>query len=209
MVAAMAASDKERFNLSQRSASIARTTKETDIALSVNLDGEGRTDISTGVGFADHMLTLMSFWAGFDLDLKCKGDLEIDSHHTLEDIAIVLGQAMVDAMGDKKGINRIGFAKVPMDEALVEVVIDLSGRAYLVYDDDILPSIIAGDEKDVWREFFKSLAFKAGMNLHIKFEYGRNGHHLLEGSFKALGLAFRQALSIQRQGVSSTKGSLD
>ncbi|MFW5498289.1 MULTISPECIES: imidazoleglycerol-phosphate dehydratase HisB [unclassified Maridesulfovibrio] len=195
--------------MSQRSAAITRTTKETDISLKLNIDGEGSTNIDTGVGFADHMLTLMSFWAGFDLDLKCKGDLEIDSHHTLEDIALVLGQALSEAMGDKKGINRIGFAKVPMDEALVEVVIDLSGRAYLVYDDDILPPIIAGDERDVWREFFKSLAFKAGMNLHIKFEYGRNGHHLLEGAFKALGLAFRNALSVERQGVSSTKGSLD
>ncbi len=171
--------------LSQRSAAITRTTKETDISLKLNIDGEGSTNIDTGVGFADHMLTLMSFWAGFDLDLKCKGDLEIDSHHTLEDIALVLGQALSEAMGDKKGINRIGFAKVPMDEALVEVVIDLSGRAYLVYDDDILPPIIAGDERDVWREFFKSLAFKAGMNLHIKFEYGRNGHHLLEGALGA------------------------
>ena len=192
-----------------RSALVDRTTKETDITLKIDIDGKGHANISTGVGFADHMLTLMCFWADFDLDLKCEGDLEIDSHHTLEDIALVLGQALAEAMGDKKGINRIGFAKVPMDEALVEVVIDLSGRPYLVYDDDILPDIIAGGERDIWREFFKSLAFKVGMNLHIKFEYGRNGHHLLEGAFKALGLAFRQALSIERRGLPSTKGSLD
>ncbi|WP_027180511.1 imidazoleglycerol-phosphate dehydratase HisB [Maridesulfovibrio bastinii] len=192
-----------------RTASISRTTKETDIAISLCLDGNGEVEISTGIGFADHMLTLMSFWAGFDLQLTCKGDLEIDSHHTLEDIALVLGQTLLEAMGDRKGINRIGFAKVPMDESLVEVVIDLSGRAYLVYDDELLPSIIAGDEKDVWREFFKSLAFKAGMNLHINYEYGRNGHHLLEAAFKALGLALRNALSVERQGVTSTKGSLD
>lgn len=195
--------------MSERTASISRKTKETDISLFLRLDGKGDVDVSTGIGFADHMLTLMSFWAGFDLKLSCKGDLEIDTHHTLEDIALVFGQALQEAMGDRKGINRIGFAKVPMDEALVEVVIDLSGRAYLVYDDELLPPIIAGDEKDVWREFFKSLAFKAGMNLHIKFEYGRNGHHLLEGAFKALGLAFRNALSVERQGVPSTKGSLD
>lgn len=193
----------------ERTASISRKTKETDISLSLCLDGNGDVEVSTGVGFADHMLTLMSFWAGFDLKLSCSGDLEIDTHHTLEDIAIVLGQALLQAMGDRKGINRIGFAKVPMDESLVEVVIDLSGRSYLVYDDDLLPPIIAGDEKDVWREFFKSFAFKAGMNLHIKYEYGRNGHHLLEGAFKALGLALRNALSVERKGVTSTKGSLD
>jgi len=192
-----------------RKASIARKTKETDIRLSLNLDGEGAADVDTGIGFADHMLTLCTFWAGFDLSLSCRGDLEIDSHHSLEDIALCLGQAFVEALGDKQGINRVASAKVPMDEALAEVVVDLSGRPYIVYDDALLPDLIAGDEKDIWREFLKSFAYKAGMNLHVKFEYGKNGHHLLEAAFKALGLALAQAVTVGRKGVSSTKGSLD
>ncbi|QJB57301.1 imidazoleglycerol-phosphate dehydratase HisB [Pseudodesulfovibrio sp. zrk46] len=192
-----------------RKATVERTTNETDIKLSLNLEGEGRVNVDTGVGFADHMLTLFAFWAGFDLDLTCKGDLEIDSHHTLEDIGLCLGQALSEALGDKKGIVRVASAKVPMDEALAEVVIDISGRPYIVYNDELLPAIIAGDEKDVWREFLKSFAFKAGMNLHVKFEYGQNGHHLLEAAFKAMGIALGQASRIGRKGVSSTKGSLD
>lgn len=195
--------------MSKRKASIERSTKETDIRLKLVLDGAGKTAISTGVGFADHMLDLMSFWGRFDLELTCNGDLHIDSHHTLEDIALCLGQAFADALGDRKGINRVGLAKVPMDEAMAEVVVDLSGRPYLVYDDCLLPDIIAGDEKDIWREFFKSFAFRAGMNLHIKYEYGQNGHHLLEAACKALGMALGHAVTVGREGVSSTKGSLD
>lgn len=195
--------------MSTREAAIARRTRETDISLKLVVDGSGRNSIATGVGFADHMLDLMCFWGGFDLELECKGDLEIDSHHTLEDIALCLGQALSEALGDRKGINRVGFAKVPMDEALAEVVIDLSGRPYLVFDDELLPAVIAGDEKDVWREFFKSFALRAGMNLHVKLEYGRNGHHLLEAAFKALGMALGHAVVVGRQGVSSTKGSID
>lgn len=195
--------------MNNRQASVVRKTNETDIELKLTLDGEGRNDISTGVGFADHMLDLMCFWGGFDLSLKCTGDLHIDSHHTLEDIALCLGQALAEALGDRTGIVRVGWAKVPMDEALAEVVVDLSGRPYLVYDDSLLPAVISGDEKDIWREFLKSFAFKAGMNLHVNFEYGLNGHHLLEAAFKALGMALGTAVRIGRKGVSSTKGSLD
>lgn len=195
--------------MSNRHASVVRTTRETDIKLKLTLDGEGRNTIDTGVGFADHMLDLMCFWGGFDLELSCRGDLHIDSHHTLEDIALCLGQALSEALGDRKGIVRVGSAKVPMDEALAEVVVDLSGRPYLVYDDTLLPAVIAGDEKDIWREFLKSLAFKAGMNLHVSYEYGLNGHHLLEAAFKALGMALGAAVRVGRKGVSSTKGSLD
>ncbi|WP_243547147.1 imidazoleglycerol-phosphate dehydratase HisB [Pseudodesulfovibrio tunisiensis] len=195
--------------MTKRASAVERATKETSIRLRLSLDGEGSATISTGVGFADHMLTLMAFWGGFDLEVECRGDLEIDSHHTLEDLGLCLGQAFSEALGDRKGIVRTAFTKVPMDEALAEVVVDLSGRPYLVYDDELLPAIIAGDEKDVWREFFKSVAFRAGMNLHIKYEYGRNGHHLLEAAFKALGIALGQAVRIGRKGVSSTKGSLD
>lgn len=192
-----------------REAALERTTKETDIRLRLVLDGQGRADVSTGFAFADHMLTLMTFWAGFDLELTCKGDLEIDAHHSLEDVGLCLGQALAEALGDKAGIERIGWAKVPMDEALAESVVDLSGRAYLVYDDALLPAVIAGEERDLWREFFKSLAFRAGMNLHLRYEYGLNGHHLLEAAFKATGMALKRAVNRTRQGVASTKGSLD
>jgi imidazoleglycerol-phosphate dehydratase len=195
--------------VAQRTAKITRTTKETDIRAELRLEGAGKCSIATGMGFADHMLTLMTFWAGFDLKLTCKGDLEVDAHHSLEDIGLCLGQALAEALGDKKGIARVACAKVPMDEALAEVVVDLSGRPYLVYADELLPALVAGEEKDVWREFFKSLAQRAGMNLHIRYEYGKNGHHLLEAAFKALGLALRQAVQVCRTGASSTKGSVD
>ena len=192
-----------------RTASINRTTSETAIELTLNLDGRGDCDISIGYGFGDHMLTLMAFWAGFDLKLSCTGDLHIDAHHTLEDVGMCLGQALAEALGDRKGIRRVGDARVPMDEALAEAVLDLSGRAYLVYRESDLPPVIAGEEKDLWREFFKAFASKVGMNLHLDLRYGRNGHHLLEAAFKALGLALAQAVTHVRDGVSSTKGSLD
>lgn len=193
----------------KRASKLSRKTKETNIEVELNLDGSGRADIDTGIGFADHMLTLIAFWAGFDLKLSCKGDLEVDAHHSLEDVGLTLGEALSKALGDKSGVNRLGLAKVPMDEALAEVCVDLSGRPYLVYDDEVLPAQVAGEEKDLWREFFKSLAFKAGLNLHIRFEYGKNGHHLLESACKGLGVALRQAAAVTRSGVSSTKGSLD
>ncbi len=195
--------------MGKRKATVTRATRETDVRVDLDLDGSGRAEISTGVGFADHMLTLLAFWAGFDLTLSCKGDLDVDAHHSLEDVGLCLGQALAEALGQKEGIARVALAEVPMDEALARVTIDLSGRPWLVYADAVLPSVIAGEEKDVWREFFKSLAVKAGMNLHIRFEYGQNGHHLLEAAFKALGLALAQAVRVTRAGVSSTKGSLD
>ena len=191
-----------------RKATVSRSTKETDIRLELVLDGQGTAQVNTGVGFADHMLTLLAFWAGFDLTVTCKGDLHIDAHHTLEDVGLCLGQALAEALGAKQGISRVGFARFPLDEALSEAVVDLSGRPYLVYEDAILPDVVAGEEKDVWREFFKSLANKSQMNLHVRMLYGKNGHHLLESAFKALGMALRQAVSLQRTGVPSTKGSL-
>ncbi len=195
--------------MSARTATLTRRTKETDISLTLCLDGEGRTEISTGVGFADHMLTLLAFWAGWDLTLACRGDLEVDAHHTVEDVGLSLGEALAEALGDKAGVARVACARVPMDEALAEAVVDLSGRPYLVYADDPVPAQVAGEEKDVWREFFKSLAFKARMNLHLRCEYGTNGHHLLEAAFKALGLALKQASARSGSRVPSTKGSLD
>lgn len=194
----------------ERFAAIDRQTRETSIQLKLAIDGAGTTDISTGFGFADHMLTLFAFWGGLDLHVACTGDMEIDAHHSLEDVGLTLGQAFAQALGGKEGIERVGFAKVPMDEALSEVCIDISGRPYFVYlGDDLLPPVIAGQEKDLWREFFKSFAYKANLNLHIRFEYGTNGHHLLESAFKGLGLAVRAAVARSRRGVTSTKGSLD
>lgn len=195
--------------MSARTATLTRRTKETDISLTLRLDGQGKTEISTGVGFADHMLTLLAFWAGWDLTLTCRGDLEVDAHHTVEDVGLSLGEALAEALGDKAGVARVACARVPMDEALAEAVVDLSGRPYLVYADDPVPALVAGEEKDVWREFFKSLAFKARMNLHLRCEYGTNGHHLLEAAFKALGLALKQASARSGSRVPSTKGSLD
>ena len=192
-----------------RTGRIERTTRETQISVAVNLDGSGACAIRTGFGFADHMLDLMGHWAGFDLEITCTGDMNIDAHHSLEDIGLCLGGALSSALGDRKGIARVGCAKVPMDEALTEVCLDLSGRAYLVYEEAVLPSVIAGQEKDLWREFLKSLAAKAGMNLHVRMFYGQNGHHLLESVFKGLGLALRQAVRRERDSVLSTKGGLD
>jgi imidazoleglycerol-phosphate dehydratase len=195
--------------MSTRTARYDRATKETSVEVALNLDGTGKAEVATGVGFADHMLTLFAFWARLDLTLTCRGDLEVDAHHSLEDVGLCLGQALADALGDKSGIARIGLARVPMDEALTEVVVDISGRPYLVYEDGPVPAVVAGDEKDVWREFFKSVAQRAGLNLHINFLYGRNGHHLLESAFKGFGLALGQAAARTRDGVPSTKGSLD
>lgn len=192
--------------LKPRRATCSRRTKETDISLELVLDGSGTAQVRSGIGFMDHMLHLLNFWAGFDMTMTCSGDLQVDAHHSLEDMGLVMGKALGDALGDKSGIQRVGWALVPMDEALVEVVVDLSGRPYLVYEDHPLPREIAGEERDIWREFFKSLAFEARMNLHIHFRYGRNGHHLIEAAFKATGLALRQAAARTRLGTPSTKG---
>lgn len=193
-----------------RKADYSRKTKETDIQLSLKLDGQGNTSISTGFGLLDHFLTLLAFWAEFDLELTCKGDTYIDNHHSAEDIGLCLGSALLEAMGDRVGIQRVGFAKVPMDEALTEVCIDLSGRPWLEWrNDEILPQSLGQEEKDIWREFYKSFAFSGRFNLHVHFLYGRNGHHLLESLAKGLGLALKQALKREGSRVSSTKGLLE
>ncbi len=193
-----------------RTTQYSRLSKETQIQLTLNLDGEGKTNISTGFGMLDHFLTLIAFWGDFDLELSCKGDIHIDNHHTAEDIGICLGSAISECLGDKKGIVRIAFAKVPMDEALTEVCIDLSGRAWIEWrNDEILPPVIAQEEKDVWREFYKALAFALKANVHINFLYGKNGHHLLESVAKGFGLALKQAIKVESKRTSSTKGMLD
>ena len=195
--------------MAKRSASFSRETRETRVTVEICLDGTGQAAVETGFAFADHMLTLFAFWSGCDLKLACRGDMAVDAHHSLEDIGLCLGEAVRQALADRLGIARVGQAKVPMDEALCEVVIDLSGRPYLVYREDVLPPVIAGEEKDVWREFFKSLAMACRMNLHVHLAYGQNGHHLVEAAFKALGLALRRAMTAYGARVPSTKGSLD
>lgn len=193
-----------------RRACVTRKTSETEIELQLGLEGTGSIQVQTGYGFADHMLTLLAFWAGFDLKLSCRGDLHVDAHHTVEDCALCLGQAIDQALGDRKGIARVGNARVPMDEALATVDLDLSGRSYLVLrNEDKLPPVMAGEERALWREFFKSLANSCRMNLHIDFLYGENGHHMLESASKGLGLALKDAVAFTRPGILSTKGSLD
>ena len=193
-----------------RSATLSRSTGKTSVRLELRLDGRGETTVSTGFGMLDHMLTLTAFWARFDLSLTCSGDMHVDAHHTTEDVALCLGRVLRDALGDRKGIARTGWARVPMDEALADVTVDLSGRPWLEFrGDELLPPVIAGEEKDVWREFYKALASAAQCNLHISFQYGKNGHHLLESAAKGLGLALAQAVRRSDDRMPSTKGSLD
>lgn len=166
--------------------------------------------IRTGFGLLDHMLALTAFWAGFDLRVRCDGDMEVDAHHSVEDVGLCFGQALAQALGERRGIARVGFARVPMDEALAEVTLDLSGRAWLEWrGDELLPPLLGGEERDVWREWYKSVAAAARMNIHVRFLYGKNGHHLLESAAKGLGLALAQAVAVTGSRVRSTKGSLD
>ena len=193
-----------------RRATLSRSTGETSVKVELTLDGTGQPLVSTGFGMLDHMMTLMAFWARFDLRLTCSGDMHVDAHHTTEDVALCLGRALREALGDRKGIARVGWARVPMDEALADVTVDLSGRPWLEFrGDDLLPPVMAGEEKDVWREFYKALASAAQCNLHISFQYGKNGHHLLESAAKGLGLALAQAVRRSDDRMPSTKGSLD
>lgn len=193
-----------------RSAAHRRSSAETTIDLTLTLDGSGKTAIDTGFGMLDHMLTLMIFWAEMDLQLVCRGDLHVDAHHTVEDIGLCLGAALRDALGDRVGIARVGYGRVPMDEALADVTLDLSGRPWLEWrGDELLPPVIAGEEKDIWREFYKALASGAHCNVHVAFHYGKNGHHLLESAAKGMGLALAQAVRRRGSAIRSTKGGLD
>ncbi len=187
-----------------------RKTQETDCTVSLQLDGTGQTAIATGFGMLDHMLTLLFFWAGMDCTLSCKGDLVVDAHHSVEDCGLLLGAALHEALGEKRGIARVGYGRVPMDEALAEVSLDMSGRPWLEWrGDDILPPVIAREEKDVWREFAKAMASSGRFTLHVSFLYGKNGHHLLESAFKGFGLALASAVRISGDRVRSTKGGLE
>ena len=194
----------------KRIVKIERETKETKIKLELNLEGSGISDVKTGIGFLDHMLDLWTFHGLFNLKLTCKGDLEIDTHHTTEDIAIALGSALYKAVGEKKGTVRHGFSYVPMDEALLRVALDLSGRPEFVFSGEFLQSSIGNLDTQMIRHFFKSLAIYSRMTLHMSILYGINDHHKCEGLFKALGRALRQAVEIdpRRIGVASSKGIL-
>ena len=194
----------------KRIVKIERITSETKIKLEFNIDGSGKVDVKTGIGFLDHMLELCAFHGLFNLKLTCKGDLGIDAHHTTEDIAIALGRALAEAVGEKKGIVRYGFSYLPMDEALLRVALDLSGRPEFVFSGEFIQASIGSLETQMIRHFFKSLAMSSRMTLHMSILYGINDHHKCEGLFKAFGRALRQAVEIdpRRTGVASTKGVL-
>jgi len=195
---------------SKRGATIERQTKETKIELTLGLDGDGSAEINTGVGFLDHMLDLLARHGRLDLKVAANGDLETGAHHTTEDVGIVLGQALDQALGDRKQIRRYGSAYVPMDESLAHCALDLSGRPFLVFLADLPVTSIAGFDTELAEEFFRALANNAKMNLHIRVLYGTNAHHMIEASFKALARALREAVSIdpEETGVPSTKGVL-
>lgn len=190
-----------------RTASMTRTTKETDIALALSLDG-GEVKISTGIGFFDHMLTALAFYAGWGLELTVRGDLHVDGHHTVEDTGIVLGQALRQALGDRTGLRRFGSAFVPMDEALCFTALDFSNRPYLVFDAPMPQPMIGSYDACLTQEFMRALAMNAGLTLHQKCHYGANVHHITEGLFKSLGLAIKDAVRVEGTGVVSTKGLL-
>ncbi len=193
-----------------RNAKISRTTKETDIALSLNLDGSGKTQIKTGIGFFDHMLDGMARHGFLDLDVKIKGDLNVDDHHTVEDAGIVLGQAIAKALGTKAGIRRFGSSILPMDETLVLAAVDLSGRPYFSWDVTFETETVGDMHTEMVREFFYAVSYSAAMNLHIKCLDGSNSHHVAEAIFKAFGRALDEASTLDPRitDVLSTKGSL-
>ena len=193
-----------------RRAEIKRKTSETDISLNLTIDGSGTSSINTGVGFLDHMLTLFSVHGSFDLDIKAIGDLDVDDHHTVEDVGICLGQAFFNGLGDKGGINRYGYSYVPMDETLARVVVDFSNRPLLHYGVDLADQKVGTFDTILAKEFLRALALHAGMTLHVDLIHGENAHHIIEAVFKALGRAMSEA-SAPRQGdtaVLSSKGSL-
>ena len=194
----------------ERKAVVSRKTGETDISISINLDGTGKADIDTGIGFFDHMLNSFARHGLFDLEVKVKGDLEVDCHHTIEDTGIVLGQAIKKAVGAKKGIRRFGDCMLPMDETLVLCALDLSGRPYLVYNLNLTVPSVGGFDTEMVHEFFYAVSYSAEMNLHVKMLDGANNHHIIEAAFKAFAKALDKAVEYDPRitDVLSTKGTL-
>lgn len=195
-----------------RTATLARETSETAIRLTLNLDGTGRAEVSTGIGFLDHMLTALARHAMVDLSVEARGDLHVDFHHTVEDVGIVLGQALRQALGDKRGIRRYGHAAVPMDEVLAEAAIDLSGRAFLVWQVNFERPKIGEIDTELFEEFFRAFSSNGLFALHVVLRHGHNAHHVAEGCFKAVARALREAVEPDPRAagtVPSTKGTLD
>jgi imidazoleglycerol-phosphate dehydratase len=193
-----------------RSARIRRETSETRIELALDLDGAGKAEVATGVGFFDHMLNLLAKHSLVDLNIQAKGDLHIDPHHTVEDVGICLGKALAQAVGDKAGIRRYGSSTLPMDEVLVTAAVDLSGRPFCVWQAEVPPEILGTFNAPLAEEFWRAVAMSGALNLHILCHYGRNTHHIVEGIFKAAARALRQAVELDPRmtGVPSTKGVL-
>lgn len=193
-----------------REAVVNRTTKETDISMKLLIDGSGKSQIHTGIGFFDHMLKGFAKHGFFDLEVNAEGDLVVDCHHTIEDVGIVLGDAIKQAIGDKEGIRRYGSCILPMDETLVLCAIDLSGRPYLVFDDEFTTDRVGYMDTEMVKEFFYAISYRAGMNLHIKVLSGSNNHHIVEAMFKAFARALDEACGMDERinGILSTKGSL-
>jgi len=193
----------------RRESEVKRTTKETDILVKIDLDGEGKSEISTGIGFLDHMLTHVAKHGFFDLEIKASGDLNVDCHHTVEDVGIALGQAVSKALGDRTGISRYANDASPMEEALVICALDISGRPYLVFDGEFTSPTLGGLDTETIEEFFRAVCVHAGLNLHIKVLAGKNSHHIAEAMFKTFGRVMDRATSIDPRikGVLSTKGS--
>lgn len=198
----------EPIKTSGRKATVSRTTKETDITVTIDLDGSGSADIRSGVVFLDHMLTNFSRHSGIDIDLTCKGDTDVDDHHSVEDIALVLGTAVQQALGDKRGIQRYGWTMIPMDEALARCAIDLGGRSYCVFSADFKRPVIQGFSTEMVEHFFVSLSRTMHANIHLAILEGKNTHHMIEAMFKAFAYALRMAAEITGKELPSTKGVL-
>jgi imidazoleglycerol-phosphate dehydratase len=196
------------MNEPTRRATLRRETKETTVELALTIDGSGTTDVSTGIPFFDHMLDQLGKHAGFDLTIAAKGDLEVDLHHTVEDVGIVLGNALREALGDKRGVRRFANSLVPLDEALVEVAVDLSGRPFLVYAVDPISEWIGTFDPQLCEEFWKGFVDGARVTMHLRSISGKNGHHVIEASFKGVARALRDAVKIEGDGMPSTKGTL-
>ncbi len=191
-----------------RRAQRSRATKETRVELELVVDGHGEAEASTGIPFFDHMLAQLGKHAGFDLRVEAEGDLEVDLHHTVEDVGLALGEALEEALGDKAGVRRFASALVPLDEALVQVALDLSGRPYLVYEVDPVAEWIGTFDPQLCEEFWRAFAFASKVTLHIRSLSGRNGHHVIEASFKGVARALRDAVRVEGVGIPSTKGAL-
>ncbi|MEI8185225.1 MAG: imidazoleglycerol-phosphate dehydratase HisB [Chlorobiaceae bacterium] len=199
---------QEKANTALRTVTVTRTTKETEITATLSLDGTGISSIRSGVVFFDHMLTNFSKHSGFDLTLECRGDLDVDDHHTVEDIAIVLGKAVTDALGDKRGIQRYGWSIIPMDEALARCAVDLGGRSYCVFNAKFKRAVIQGFSTEMVKHFFVSLSESMKANIHLSILEGENTHHKIEALFKSFAYAMKAAAAVKGSGIPSTKGKL-